>query len=143
MRSETWDKQSSLAGRWIPHARVTAFLWACIAHIVPRALLGTTKKARRVLRMTLHRFVSLRRFESFSVHDLLKGMPVSAFGCLGTTRPRSAVHATQRRLGAWLGWLFASFVIPLLRAHFYVTEGDGVRQHVFYFRYAFADLRFT
>ena len=37
-------------------------------------------------------------------------------------------------LAAWLAWLFAKLVVPLLRAHFYVTDGEGSRQLVLYYR---------
>ena len=48
--------------------------------------------------------------------------------------PPSAHAARQRTLTLWLRWLLGEFVIPLLRAHFYVTESETHRLEVFYYR---------
>ena len=123
-----------LSEQHTPHARVAAFLWACLTRICPRPLLGSTRRARRRLRLAVRRFVSLRRFEGVRASDLAEGLPLRAFGCLGATRPATAAAAARARLLAWVAWLFAELVIPLLRAHFYATEADGERQRVLYYR---------
>ena len=54
----------------------------------------------------------------------------------GGSRNPSLHQARQRSLAAWLAWLFGSLVVPLLRAHFYVTETEFLRQQVLYYRQA-------
>jgi telomerase reverse transcriptase len=38
-------------------------------------------------------------------------------------------------LAEFIYWLFDSFIIPLLRAHFYITESGVDRNRIFYFRH--------
>lgn len=35
----------------------------------------------------------------------------------------------------WLQWYFANFIVPLLRANFYITESEAYRYKIFYYRY--------
>ena len=64
----------------------------------------------------------------------------------GGSKNPSLHQARQRSLAAWLAWLFGSLVVPLIRAHFYVTETEALRQHVLYYRHvepsAFYGLKF-
>lgn len=39
-------------------------------------------------------------------------------------------------LACWLAWLFSQVVVPLLRAHFYITDSSPFRMQVFYYRYS-------
>jgi telomerase reverse transcriptase len=49
----------------------------------------------------------------------------------------SKTDETKRRqlLAEFIYWLFDSFIIPLLRSHFYITESGVDRNRVFYFRH--------
>jgi len=49
----------------------------------------------------------------------------------------SQTDASKRRelLAEFIYWLFDSFLIPLLRAHFYITETGVDRNRIFYFRH--------
>lgn len=58
----------------------------------------------------------------------------------GLRGPANAAAKRQRMLALWVRWLFAELVVPLLRAHFYVTESEAHRQRVFYYRQALAQL---
>ncbi|ERN05303.1 hypothetical protein AMTR_s00007p00154760 [Amborella trichopoda] len=49
-----------------------------------------------------------------------------------TKRKLRTLH--KKLLDCWVYWIFSSFVVPLLRAHFYVTESQWGRQKVFYYR---------
>ena len=50
------------------------------------------------------------------------------------SRPPSQQASADRKLALWLYWLYAQLVVPLLRAHFYVTDSEPFRQQVFYYR---------
>jgi len=49
----------------------------------------------------------------------------------------SRTDASKRRelLAEFVYWVFDSFLIPLLRSHFYVTESGVDRNRIFYFRH--------
>ncbi|CAM6106019.1 unnamed protein product [Calypogeia fissa] len=106
------------------------------------------EKSWRALRSSIAHFVGLRRHEKFNVkHALFKlrllSFPWLAFQCNENNTipetPSGRVTAEeralqQRRLELWLHWLFTTLVVPLIRAHFYVTENENHRQDVFYYR---------
>lgn len=56
---------------------------------------------------------------------------------MGANERMSATDEAKRRqlLAEFMYWLLDSFVIPLLRAHFYITESNVDRNRVFYFRH--------
>jgi telomerase reverse transcriptase len=41
----------------------------------------------------------------------------------------------RQLLGEFIYWFFDTFLIPLLRAHFYITESNVDRNRIFYFRH--------
>ncbi|KAK9798933.1 hypothetical protein WJX73_003177 [Symbiochloris irregularis] len=130
--------QRSLLSADTPADRVAAFIWSIIRHIVPQALLGGAHN-RSKLRQHLLTFIKLRRWEYLSVHQLLKGLRITELplltGCKpGVASSPSGHAAGSRRLARWLQWLFTYLVIPLLRAHFYVTDSMIFRQQIFYYR---------
>ena len=54
--------------------------------------------------------------------------------CAGKIPANQAQHQQQTAV-KWLQWYFAHFVVPLLRANFYVTESEACRYEVLYYRY--------
>ena len=52
----------------------------------------------------------------------------------GQYKPANKAAKLQRTLAAWMYWLFGELVVPVLRAHFYVTESEAHRQRIFYYR---------
>ncbi|CAM6098970.1 unnamed protein product [Calypogeia fissa] len=140
-------KQAELLSCYTAHSKVVGFLWAVCRSIIPEEMLGCLR-SWRALRSSIAHFVGLRRHEKFNVkHALFKlrllSFPWLAFQCNENNTipetPSGRVTAEeralqQRRLELWLHWLFTTLVVPLIRAHFYVTENENHRQDVFYYR---------
>jgi telomerase reverse transcriptase len=151
--SERFTDYASTAGQ------VSGFVKAVIKRVIPYDFFGSGSNQRLVLQM-VDRFIKLRRYESFSLHDVLQGLKVcpllpakknailtsliqlTDFTWLrpSSLRPEAKLSKTdeaKRRelLAEFLYWLFDSFIIPLLRAHFYITESGVDRNRVFYFRH--------
>jgi len=132
---------SDLCASFVPHSNVSSFIWACIRKIVPSKLLGSMK-AKKVLRRTIKRFVSLKRYENMTVHQAMDSMPLSEIKWIhsigrkdsSSTIPPNKYTAQRRIFTLWIGWLFSALVVPLIRAHFYCTESEAYRQEVFYYR---------
>jgi Telomerase ribonucleoprotein complex - RNA binding domain len=59
----------------VPPTGVCAFLIAALARVLPAGLIGG--KGWRALRARVARFVTLRRFETLSLHAVQQGMPTS------------------------------------------------------------------
>lgn len=135
----------ALATCFIPHVQVSSYVWSVVCRLIPKELLGNAR-CKRALRAGIRRFVSLRRYEQMSVHQLMQRHTITGHAWLRPTGdgdaqvkkkagfPPSQVAAHQRTLALWLGWLFSVVIVPLLRAHFYCTESEAYRQQVFYYR---------
>jgi telomerase reverse transcriptase len=67
--SERFTDYASSAGE------VAGFVKATIKRVIPYALFGSDDNKKLVLRM-VDRFIKLRRYESFSLHEVLQGLKV-------------------------------------------------------------------
>lgn len=141
-----------------PTAHVSAFCRAVLANVVPNAFWGTDGN-KRVIMYWIDHFISLRRFESLTLHQVTENIQVG--------RPRTGqahrwITPVQISALAWLRppgqdptasmaksdhdkrkeiflelvyWVFDSFLIPLIRSNFHVTESNAHRNRLFYFRH--------
>ncbi|XP_076902584.1 LOW QUALITY PROTEIN: telomerase reverse transcriptase-like [Bidens hawaiensis] len=100
--------------------QVESFVWAACMNIIPRELLGNW----RILRKNISKFIRLRIYEKFSLHQCMYKLKLSEFPLLCNSRDL---------LARWIHWLFASVVVPLLQANFYVTEGEHGKLQVFFY----------
>lgn len=111
----------------------------------------------------VHHFIHLRRFESMCLHEVMQGMKVISrrHQPRGLRCRVPALTVTQIRGVEWLAppgfgeknmsqsdmrkrteifyeflyYLFDSFLIPLIRSNFYVTESSVDRHRLFFFRH--------
>jgi telomerase reverse transcriptase len=141
-----------------PTAHVSAFCRAVLAKVIPHAFWGTDENERMIMVWVDH-FISLRRFESLTLHRVTENIQVSqSYARLSHRRLTAAQISTL----AWLRppgqdpsasmaksdhdkrreiflefvyWVFDSFLIPLVRSNFHVTESNVHRNRLFYFRH--------
>jgi len=90
----------------------------------------------------IDRFVRLRRFESLNLEALLCGIRVRHIAWLHppNTHPnhklsKSDLLKRQELISELVYYIFDSFVIPLIRTNFHVTESSTHRNKLFYFRH--------
>ena len=84
-------------------------------------------------------FISKRKFESSSLHDILCNIRVSAIPWLqppGLTGNMSRTDFEKRKelLAEFVYYIFDSILIPLIRSNFHVTESNNDKNRLFYFR---------
>ncbi|KAJ4835833.1 hypothetical protein Tsubulata_033038 [Turnera subulata] len=128
--------------------------------VVPSDLLGSPSNWR-VLRRNIARFIQLRRFERFSLKQCMHKLKTSDFPFLSDKQLSccfnaqvmssgpvesvgmhkglckqndSANNLKQVLVRKWTYWLFSSFVVPLVQANFYVTECQGGKQDIYFYR---------
>lgn len=63
---------------------VSAFVHAVVKIVIPHGFLGGADNQKVVMRH-IDRFIRLRRFEVFSIHDVLQGLRVSPIPIIATT----------------------------------------------------------
>lgn len=90
------------------------------------------------------RFLLQRRYETLSVHYLMQDIKLSDVPWLeskslpSTTKSHVCPTDAEKRkelFGELLYWLYDGLIIPLIRAHFYVTETGPGRNRIYYFRH--------
>ncbi|KAF3916552.1 hypothetical protein ABW20_dc0102400 [Dactylellina cionopaga] len=125
---------------------VFVFLRAVIGNIVPLAFWGNGKAAiknREMFFSHLEKFVKLRRYESLSLHEVIQGFKMTDLFWLHQKQPNGNGKAKldvadmkqcSSLFGEFIYYLFDSLVIPLIRAHFYVTESTSDKNRTCYFR---------
>ncbi|KJX95147.1 telomerase reverse transcriptase like protein [Zymoseptoria brevis] len=121
-------------------AQVSAFCRSAISKVFPPELWGDSNV--RHLHGSIDNFIKLRRYESLALHDILQRIKVtdvewlSPPGIDATHKLCPSDYAKRKELMAeLLYYLFDSFLVPLIRGHFHVTESSMPRNQLFYFRH--------
>ncbi|EFX01630.1 telomerase reverse [Grosmannia clavigera kw1407] len=127
-----------------PLQRVSTFCQAVILNVVPNDFWGNGEaqaKNRQAVLKKVDLFLRLRRFETLNLHDLMQGIKISDILWLappGLRKGKISQTDVQKRrqiFAEFLYYLFDSFLIPLVRSNFYVTESSSHRNKLFFFRH--------
>ena len=126
-------------------AKVSAYCRAAVIKVFPRETWGYGVNGyanQRLVLLCVDRFVRLRRYESMSLHDVLHLMKIRDVQWLTTPNTKcdaklSNTDHTKRKeiMAELLYYLFDSYLIPLIRGCFHVTESNVHRNQLFYFRH--------
>jgi len=137
-RSVDQTVESSL-GRASTAAQVSAFCRAVVNEVFPGDLWLSNG---RLVDRNIDRFVRLRRYETMSLHDVLQGMRIAEVKWMASPHTKASGHLSksdmekrQELMAELLYYVFDSFLIPLIRGHFHVTESNVQRNQLFFFRH--------
>ena len=140
-----------------PTAHVSAFCRAVVSKVIPRGFWGDDTN-KSIIMHNIDQFVNLRKFETLTLHQVTQKLQVCGINVLahftaetsqitslawlqlpgqdGTTKlARSDFEKRQQIYQEFIYWVFDSFLIPLIRSNFYVTESNAHRNRLFYFRH--------
>ncbi|KAL9242093.1 hypothetical protein vseg_016128 [Gypsophila vaccaria] len=155
--TEVIQRQFGLSQPYCLKDEVVSFIWAVCRSILPPDLLGISS-SRRILRRNISKFIKLRQFEKFSLKQCMSKLQLSNFPLLsskcycsvssehGTKEITGRKQQIQQKLACkynslkqallerWIFWLFASIVVPLVQAKFYVSESEHGKLNIFYYR---------
>lgn len=153
---------SSIFGLATPPSNISAFCQAVLKKIVPSGFWGSGSIAEHnesTFLKNVDRFISLRRFEGMSLHEVTQGMKVSrklmwvhgihlannkkiteidwlAPPWLRSDKTSQTDIQKRRELFTeFVYFLFDSILIPLIRSNFYVTESNVHKYRLFFFRH--------
>lgn len=128
-----------------PTAHLSAFCQAIVHKIIPRGFLGEGEGGDenwKKLLKSIDVFLQARRFESFCLDSVMKDVKINKIEwlCPINCNPeqRMALSDFQKRqeiLAELIYYIFDSFLIPLVRSNFYVTESGVHKNRLFYFRH--------
>jgi telomerase reverse transcriptase len=136
--------QDSTFGQAAPLGHVSAFCRAAIRNIFPPEIFGDhegeTRNFAAIMRC-VDSFVCLRRYETKSLHEVMQGITLSDIQWLAPPKAdqkskmaKSDFETRKNILSELLYYVFDSYLIPLIRSHFYVTESNAHRNQLLYFR---------
>lgn len=124
-------------------AQVSAFCRAAVNKVFPPELWGSGTSGvhnHRLLEANIDQFVRLRRYESMTMHEVLQPIKIRGVRWLGKCLLsdhklcKSDFDKRRELMGELLYYVFDSFLIPLIRETFHVTESNVHRNQLFFFR---------
>ncbi|KZP22725.1 hypothetical protein FIBSPDRAFT_910389 [Athelia psychrophila] len=125
------------------HTEVYRYAVLVTDAVIPKAFWGSTRNTKLVLRH-IKDFISSRRYETPTLHHILQNFSTAdcewlmpaGIGMQKQSRV-SVTDALKRRelLEEFMYWYFSSFLLPLLKTTFYITESSAFRNQVLYFRH--------
>lgn len=108
-----------------------------IKKLLQEFFVGCESNLNKLL-LAIKRVVFLGRYEKLSIEKILVGIKISQFQCLPSFNSQNRCLQQSQRdqeiAKTFFLWLFNSFILPLLRGYFYVTETSCHRNTVFYYR---------
>ena len=126
-------------------AQVSAFCRNVTSKVFPADFWGTGDARTHNERIIMHnidKFVRMRRYESLTLHDIMQRVKIHDIEWMSLTdddqiSKRSASDSAKRKelMAELLYYVFDSFLLPLIRGHFHVTESGAHRNLLFYFRH--------
>ncbi|KAI4202907.1 MAG: hypothetical protein LQ350_002278 [Teloschistes chrysophthalmus] len=142
---EPAKRDTTLVEHATPFSEVSAFCRAAVSKVIPKKFWGQAADGSRnkdVIMGKINQFIRLRRFESLTLHAVCQDLKISSMAWLAPLHLREANHISSSDLGKrkeilheFLYYLFDSFLIPLIRSNFYVTESNLHKNRIFYIRH--------
>ncbi|CAG5183403.1 uncharacterized protein ALTATR162_LOCUS10563 [Alternaria atra] len=124
-----------------PAAHVSAFCRAVISKVVPEGFWGNEQN-KRTLMYWVDQFIDLRRFESLNLHQVTQNIQITNITWLRPPSQENDMKLSKSDIDKrgeifleFVYWLFDSFLVPLVRTNFHVTESSAHRNRLFYFRH--------
>ncbi|KAB8336764.1 hypothetical protein FH972_021073 [Carpinus fangiana] len=128
-----------------PVAQVSVFSRAVLQNVVPHGFLGEMEIGEHnwsTLLKNVDTFLRARRFESFSLDDMMRGFKIKGIRWLqpaslqqGQNMALSDFTKRQEIMAELIYYIIDSLLIPLIRSNFHVTESGAYKNRIFYFRH--------
>ncbi|KAK9448969.1 Telomerase ribonucleoprotein complex RNA binding domain-containing protein [Limtongia smithiae] len=121
----------------VSYQQVTTFVKCVLFKVLPKDVFGSEYAKRQVLKY-IDLYLTMNRFESFTMHDLLQNIKITHLHWLGSATQKLARPEYQRRrtlLSEFIYWVFESLIANIVRLHFYVTDTSASRSKLVYFRH--------
>ncbi|KAL8560388.1 hypothetical protein ACOMHN_006119 [Nucella lapillus] len=133
IRRKKADKSTATAElleNYVSHQKAFAFLQAVVKQTVPVQLFGSSANMT-VFVKNVHRLISSGKYEKMCLGQLMKGMKVK--GCAWLSEVACQMEK-EHRMAQVLWWLVVSYIFPVIRTFFYVTDTTTYRNRLFYYR---------
>ncbi|KXJ14758.1 Telomerase reverse transcriptase [Exaiptasia diaphana] len=118
---------------------VCRFVKAVCDTVIPAEFWGTDAN-KRAFYKSLQRFIMMQKDETFSLLQMGHKIKVKSCDWLKLTRnkggriPVTESEKQKEVFYRWLWWLVRNYIMVILKAFFYITEGASQSQDIFYYR---------
>jgi telomerase reverse transcriptase len=125
-----------------PETSVVAFAKAVLKKLVNKSHWGEGSDGDHnfeVINQAATHMILRRKFETLSLHEIVNQLKISAIpwlippGC-HSNMSRSDFEKRKELIAEFVYYLFDSYLIPLIRSNFHVTESNKDKNRLFYFR---------
>ncbi|QRW13350.1 telomerase reverse transcriptase [Ceratobasidium sp. AG-Ba] len=120
------------------HHEVLRYIKVVVDEVIPHAFWGSVAN-RKLIDAHIQKIVTQRRFETLTLHALMQNLSVADCDWLGDTKDRRVCQSDALKRAElfreFIYWFFDSFLMPLVRASFYVTETSALQHQLLYFRH--------
>ncbi|CUA77091.1 telomerase reverse transcriptase [Rhizoctonia solani] len=120
------------------HHEVLRYIKTVVDEVIPQAFWGSSTN-RKVIDEHITTIITQRRFETITLHQLVQKLRIADFEWLGETQDRRVAQSDALKrtelLREFIYWFFDSFIIPLVKSTFYVTETSALQHQLLYFRH--------
>lgn len=109
---------------------VYLFVRACCVRVVPTELFGSAANRNHFFR-NIQKMIEMGRYEQLSLGCLMRSMQVTR------CRWMKEIRSNTERLHLFakvLSWLMNTYVMPVVKSYFYVTDSATYRNRMFYYR---------
>lgn len=113
---------------------VFQFCKSVFRHVIPKDLIGTPKNWSHLFDC-IAKFIRLRRYEDLRLSYVAEHMSIPEIWTERGGHGQSHFYKCRELHLEFLYWLFNSFLVPLLRSHFYATEVSGGANRIVYYRH--------
>lgn len=131
---------SSVCNRYLFSSQLKIFTRAVLKRAVPMKLWGS-RKNMSAFGTNVERYLSLRKGENMTVHNVMNGIRVSECGFIKLPPrepnhriPKSSSTKRENLATKFFVWLMNCYVVPLLRNCFTITESVPSRNRLLYYR---------
>ncbi|KAI9809920.1 MAG: hypothetical protein M1825_000353 [Sarcosagium campestre] len=145
IQASSKEEERTLLDQSTPSQHVAAFCKAVIGKVFPNRLWGTERgnhRNKRIVMQHVDRFIRMSRYENISIDEVLQHLELDSMDWLNSSdhcrgRQCSPEEAKAQCLTAaeLIHFLFDSFLIALVRSHFYVTESSVSQNRLYFFRH--------
>ncbi|KAG8723153.1 hypothetical protein FRC09_004547 [Ceratobasidium sp. 395] len=120
------------------HHEVLRYVKTVVDEVIPHAFWGSVAN-RQVIDNHIEKVVTQRRFETLTLHALMQRLCMADCEWLGETKDRRVCQSDALKRAElfceFIYWFFDSFLMPLIRTSFYVTETSALQHQLLYFRH--------
>ncbi len=114
-----------------PSDHIQGFLKSICRRVFPYKKIWGTRHNLNLFMSSIDHFIQLQRSESLSVSQVSKGYKLKLIPWID----RALSHSRQQFLfHRFMFWLFSEFLVAILAANFYVTEGEGTGTQTLYYK---------